>query len=135
MLNISNLKTTKIGIRCDRSSFLGNPFDMKRETDRGKVCDGFRMYLWVIVRQGRSASSASLSPVDAANAVVLSMGLPISAKWRSPTTGHFLAALEQVVQAPDGTNLLCWCDPLRCHCDQYVTYREWIKETIEMEGL
>ena len=124
MLNVVNLKKTRTGIRCDRASFLGNPFDMKSEADRDKVCDGFRMYLWVIVRHGRS-------PVDAANAVALSMELPISAKWRSPTTGHFLAALEQVVQAPDGTNLLCWCSPRRCHCDQYVNYRTWVEQTIE----
>jgi len=124
MLNVANLKTTKIGIRCDRASFLGNPFDMKSEADRNKVCDGFKMYLWGVVGHGRS-------PRDSANAISVSMGLQISAKWRSPTTGQFLAALEQVELAPDGTKLLCWCSPLRCHCDEYVNYRAWVKQTIE----
>jgi len=123
-LNVANLKTTKIGIRCDRASFLGNPFDMKSEADRPSVCDGFKKYLWAVVGHGRS-------PVDAANAIALSMELQVSAKWRSPTTGQFLAALEQVELAPDGTKLLCWCSPLRCHCDEYVNYRAWVKQTIE----
>ena len=128
MLVTANLKITRVGIRCDRSSFLGNPFDLKSEADRASVCDGFKKYLWSIVGHGRS-------PVDAANTIAVSMGLPISAKWRSPTTEQFLAALDQVVQAPDDTKLLCWCAPLRCHCDEYVSYREWVEQTIEIEGL
>ena len=127
MLITGNLKTTKIGIRCDRATYRGNPFDMKSEVERDLVCDGFDKYLWAIVGHGRS-------PVDAANTIALSMGLSISTKWYPPTTAQFLAALKRIEQAPDGTKLLCWCAPLRCHCDEYVSYREWVEQTIEIEG-
>ena len=128
MLITANLKATKAGIRCDRATYRGNPFEMKNESDRGKNCDGFKKYLWAIVGHGHS-------PIDAANAVAASMGLDISAKWRSPTTSQFLAALKQIEEAPDGTQLLCWCHPLRCHCDEYVSYLEWARATMELEGL
>jgi len=128
MLLTANLKATKTGIRCDRSTFLGNPFDLKNETDRGRVCDGFKKYLWAIVGHGHT-------PVRAADAIALCMGLPISPRWQAPTTAQFLSALKRIEQAPDGTKLLCWCAPLRCHCDEYVSYREWVEQTIEIEGL
>jgi len=128
MLATANLKTIKVGICCDRSSYRGNPFDMKSEADRDNVCDGFKKYLWAILGHGRS-------PVDAANAIAVSMGLEISTKWRSPTREQFLEAMKQIEEAPDGTKLLCWCHPLRCHCDEYVSYREWLEQTIEIEGL
>jgi hypothetical protein len=127
MLITANLKATKAGIRCDRSSFLGNPFDMKSESERVKVCEGFRKYLWAILGHGRS-------PKDAANTIAGVMGLDISTKWRSPTSSQFLAAMKQIEEAPDGTKLLCWCSPHRCHCDEYVKYREWARATIELEA-
>jgi len=100
---------------------------MKNESERVIVCDGFRKYLWAILGHGHS-------PTDAANTIAVVMGLGISAKWRSPTLSQFLAAMRQIEEAPDGTQLLCWCHPLRCHCDEYVKYREWARATIELEA-
>jgi hypothetical protein len=128
MLITGNLKETKVGICCDRSSHRGNPFILKSEADRDNICDGFKKYLWAILGRG-------YSPVDAANAIAVSMGLEISTKWRAPTREQFLAAMKQIEEAPDGTQLLCWCHPLRCHCDEYVSYLEWARATIEIEGL
>lgn len=122
MLITANLKTTKYGIRCDRSTHLGNPFDLRNEGERDLICDGFRKYLWAVLGHGRS-------PNDAATSIALRMGLSVSAKWRSPTREQFLSALKLLEQAPDGTKLLCWCSPLRCHCDEYVKYRTWIKKS------
>ena len=43
-INIGNLRNTKEGVRCDRTCALGNPFDMKRESDRDAVCEAYRKY-------------------------------------------------------------------------------------------
>jgi hypothetical protein len=47
-ITVGNLKLTKTGIRCDRSSVLGNPFHMRSPSERLPVIDSFRKYLWLV---------------------------------------------------------------------------------------
>ncbi len=48
-------------IRCDRSSVLGNPFEMRNEDERAAVIEAFRRYLWLTMSHG-------FKPVQAAEA-------------------------------------------------------------------
>ncbi len=46
LINIANQSKTKAGIRGDRASVLGNPFDMgKDEGLRDRVCDAYDDYV------------------------------------------------------------------------------------------
>lgn len=116
---VANLRETNVGIRCDRSSILGNPFEMRWELERPTVVEGFRRYLWLVAEHG-------YTPQDAAQLVAQQLNLQISGKWRSPTRQDFLAALKRLEKLHKPT-LLCWCFPLQCHCDVLIRYLEWRK--------
>ncbi|MBD2153144.1 DUF4326 domain-containing protein [Leptolyngbya sp. FACHB-16] len=44
-ITVANLRTTRAGIRCDRASALGNPFELRNEAERTTVVEAFRRYL------------------------------------------------------------------------------------------
>lgn len=50
MIEICNLRNQKLtqpyDVRVDRQSVLGNPFHMKNESERDKVCDEYEEYFY-----------------------------------------------------------------------------------------
>jgi len=123
MTSVGNLKDTIIGIKCDRTTALGNPFEIRNEEERDRVCDGFERHLYLI-------NQCFCSPVEAAKRVAEEMGLAISPEWIRPTGNEFAIALKEVDNSPDDAVFLCDCSPKRCHCDSYITYRLWWKEIL-----
>lgn len=107
------------GVRCDRSSPLGNPFDLTNKKDvamRRRVIEGFRQYLWK-VHQGAE-------PVAAAEQVSQKIDLKLAAAWLRPSRDVFMGELDKIRRGGE-RKVLCWYWPLECHCDVIVKYLEW----------
>jgi Domain of unknown function (DUF4326) len=116
---VANIRNTKKGIRCDRTSALGNPFYMKTEAERDSVCGAYQAYFDLVVEQ-------KMEPCLAAPKILKTWPLTVSRGWFAPTRTAFTQALEFVKQKPNEP-LLCWCAPKRCHCR---TIAEWVGENL-----
>ena len=120
MVKIGNLCNTRIGIRCDRTTILGNPFEMRSELERDLVCDAFSEYMAEMVSQA--------NPNPSAIAFYLSQkySLKISTSWKRPHSGAiFILELQGLLSLASKGDLtiLCWCAPKRCHLE---TIKAWI---------
>lgn len=79
-------------VYCGRGSALGNPFPMKTEADRNKVCDQYEKYFYEeVFVKGNEAMLKQLKMIIAQ------------------------ARIGDV-------NLGCFCSPKRCHCDTIKRY-------------
>lgn len=96
MIYIGNIKHGAIGEYCGRPSPLGNPFAITRHQDRNKVCDLYKEWLY--------------KKIEAKDEKVLVE----------------LSRLAYILKHDGEITLLCYCAPLRCHCDT-------IKEVLENE--
>jgi len=93
-VTVVNLKKMpKPDFRADRSTALGNPFYMNRESERELVCDQYEAYFL-----------GNLNP-DVAPVGFLSE----------------LDKILQAAKKGDIT-IGCWCAPKRCHCDTIKEY-------------
>jgi hypothetical protein len=126
LIKVGNLKITKVGEICDRSSVLGNPFVLsaKTEPEREKVVAAYRKYMYLIAVLGRT-------PEQAIHAIVRehhsrSTHLVVRDIER-PSRKSFMNELERLENlARQGEiTLLCWCSPLPCHCDKIAGYLRW----------
>ena len=93
MITIHNLYTeTIIGapyeVRVDRKSPLGNPFHMKRESDRDMVCDEYDVLLRRKVSHGQDVR-----------------------------VRNELNRLYRLYKQHGCLMLFCWCAPNRCHAE------------------
>jgi Domain of unknown function (DUF4326) len=106
-------------IECDRNSLLGNPFPMKGEAQRMRVCDAYDDYFDLVM--------AGVDPVQAIYVVGKKYGLPRASAWRVCTRLEWLKAFRDVVVTAQeiSVELICWCAPKRCHCDR-------IKRAVEL---
>jgi hypothetical protein len=112
-ITIANLRNTKEGVRCDRSSILGNPFEMRAEAERDPVCDAYDEYFYTM------ATNLNANASIIAYNLCKKYGLTLSKKWKRPySSGVFLAAIEDLwhISKLKQLTLLCWCEPKRCHC-------------------
>lgn len=121
-MKIANLRDTKKGYRCDRGSYLGNPFDMgKDESKRADAVKAYGMYLYRFM-----SSSPTLSPAKIAVEESRNFNVDIAKAWRRPTHQQLSIALANLVKfKPDV--LLCWCAPKECHCKYLVAYVEMVE--------
>ncbi len=88
-INIVNLKNHKGDVmRCCIGTPLGNPFKMKNEKDRDRVCEEYEEYLYNKIYKDKDAPMRK----QVADVVVKAMN-------------------------GDIVNLGCYCAPLRCHCE------------------
>jgi hypothetical protein len=114
MVKIDNLRNTKIGIRVDRSSALGNPFDLVNTRDvvmRLRVCNAYQEYFDLIEK--------GAEPINIVKLLCTKYFVSIHSTWKAPNRRMFLEALSDI-----GANdtLLCWCTPELCHA---LTIKEW----------
>lgn len=120
MIYIKNLRDTQAGIRCDRTSILGNPFELRSELERDLVCDAFSKYMAEMVSQLNPNSS------EIAFRIAQRYGLKIAQSWKRPHSGAIfmleLEGLRNLARKGDLT-ILCWCKPKRCHLE---TIKAWI---------
>ena len=120
---IGNLNRTQDGIRCDRLSLLGSPFRRKDESQRILGNQGFRKYLFEVAVHNND-------PQLVAKQIRIENGLSISPRWLNPSAHVFQDELTKVHMATlsSNTTLLCWCEPLPCHCEILVKYFNWKNE-------
>lgn len=119
-LSVGNLSVTKHGIRCDRATPVGNPFEMRGEAERDLVIKGFRKYLYLVAMTWED-------PEFAANKVAQQLGLKISKTWKPPQQEVVASELSKIQEQEDAV-LLCWCAPKPCHCDIIINYLNYLKE-------
>lgn len=112
--NLRNKDTT--GLRCDRSSVLGNPFEMKTEDQRNPACDAFGQYFDLVV--------GGVEPADAVKYMAQTIRLKVGRAWKAPTRDQFMVELKQIeeIARESPCTLLCWCNPKRCHVETIVNY-------------
>jgi Domain of unknown function (DUF4326) len=126
LIKVGNLKVTKVGEVCDRSSVLGNPFVLsaKTEAEREKVIAAYRKYMYRIAVLGRTPEQAIRGVVRehhsrSTHLVVANLGC----RGRKSFMDE-LERLETLAKQGEIT-LLCWCSPLPCHCDKIADYLRW----------
>lgn len=109
-ITTGNLRTTKNGIRCDRISVLGNPFEMGNERQRDAVCDAFDEYLEEVLKTSESVEIIT-------NKIAQKYKVGIARAWKVPTKVQIKEelAMLQIKLAQGPLTLLCWCNPKRCH--------------------
>ena len=119
-----HLKKEPDCFKVDRSSILGNPFELVNEKERERVCLAHKEYLRLILKEG-------YRPKDAAHTIYILTRLPISKVWKESSRIEFikeLNKLKEVYRANPNLKLGCWCSPKQCHADNYV-------EILEMEDM
>ena len=93
MITIKNLRNEKCtqpwDVRVDRQSVLGNPFYMKYESQRDKVCDEYEKWLH---------NKLFIRNID--KSII-----------------HEMNRLWQIYKKYGKLNLFCWCAPKRCHAE------------------
>lgn len=126
-ITIDNIRNTRDGEICDRSSVLGNPFPMavRSAKERQKVIDAYRRYLHVITigeRTPEQAINRTVRWYHERSEFLISSSME---RPKRPAVMAELLRLEGIARVRD-LRLLCWCHPLPCHCDilaRYLRYR------------
>ena len=98
-------------IYCGRGSALGNPFPMRNETERDKVCTQYEDWFY-----SRIDEPSFLDLVE----------LPISQTNLNPQTKQLIIIFRMAMKGD--INLGCFCAPKRCHCD---TIKNFLDNKIE----
>ena len=106
------------GIRGDRASVLGNPFDMgKNEGLRDQICDAYEAYFQTVLD--------GAEPYPTAKRIADQTKLKLASAWKRPSRNDFVAELDRVealISQGKPIKLLCWCAPCRCHLDAVKNY-------------
>ena len=107
MITVENIRTCKkqpdkVYVRVDRCSPLGNPFIMKKESERNEVCDKFEKYFYNRIED-----------------------LEYSKDYDFKSMINYLLILSKTKDIV----LLCWCAPKRCHAE---TIKKWLEEKLNV---
>lgn len=99
-VRVVNLKSYKpmlneVIVRVDRQSPVGNPFFMKSESERDKVCEQYEEYFNRTMAEGKDKRFIG-----------------------------YIERIEQHVKSGMNVTLACWCAPKRCHAETIVNYIE-----------
>lgn len=121
-IKVGSLRSGWIGepgwlqIRCDRTSVLGNPFELKKEGDRAAVCQAYDEWLGENIVAYRHHLNIHISLE-----IWKQQGLIVAPTFKNPTSRQVSAEMMRIFQAVRAGNnvcLMCWCKPLECHCDK-----------------
>lgn len=130
LVNIRGLSDYWDVVKVDRSSFLGNPFDLKSEAQRDLVCDAYESYFWNVLK--------GAEPLQAAATIASEKGLPVSKVWKRPTRAQFTQVLKKLLSAlmrGENIQLGCWCVPFRCHAETIKRYLEMQLQSLAKANL
>lgn len=119
-MQVVHLKKHPDCFKVDRSSYLGNPFELTDESLRDKVCKAHKDYVNVIL-------NLKYEPQEVAKYLSLSYGLKLSKAWKKPTREQFISELNKLKEAFDknvNLKLGCWCAPKQCHASNYIAIIE-----------
>lgn len=126
MIHIVNKRTYKRDpshqyFAIDRTSPVGNPFFMKTEAERNKVCDEYEIYFNDIVTNNLNNEHYRY----------LANNYPdIADQFHGAPFMNYLALIILAAQKGD-VYLGCWCTPKRCHGE---TIKRFVESTLVMEG-
>jgi hypothetical protein len=120
--HLKNRKSFDHAITCDRTSVLGNPFelDKSKASSRSDVIEGFRRYLYLVTMKNKD-------PTEAAITVSKSLNISISKTWIKPNKNEVLVLTDRIVEQSQtkSITLLCWCSPLPCHCEVIANFVDY----------
>lgn len=109
MITINNMHygrpSKKIDVRVDRKSILGNPYKMKNESQRDKVCDMYEVYFNALVNNNQ----------------VWMNDHNITQAFRDNFIRE-LGRISLILEQHGQLNLWCWCCPKRCHSETIKKY-------------
>lgn len=115
------------GIWCDRRSPLGNPFPMRHQSERDRVCDAYQEYFdWMLQSDaGWQEATKLVVAISHEHDVAYSIGFDI------PSPARFRKEFDRFstpLKADGNLTLKCWCinvevksradlvQKKRCHC-------------------
>lgn len=118
-------------IKVDRSSVLGNPYEMERdESNRHRICEADKHWLYANIlrwikckRDGVPRSQwGTIDPLNLPQSTKNpfdTTGLRIAAKWKAPTVAQVEYEFTRLcyLATQHDINLICWCFPKECHAD------------------
>jgi hypothetical protein len=109
--------------RIDRTTILGNPFYLSRESDvdeRDYNLKVYRIYLNQMIRHRRD-------PRILISDLAIEFGLTTVKSWERPTLEEFLTELDRLVELASiqPIELMCFCHPKRCHGNVLKSAIEW----------
>ena len=118
--NLSN-EIGWIDIVIDRSSVLGNPFELLDEADRDKVCNAYVVFAWHAIWLGKEFDLFDYAKKN---------GLVISKKFKDDRekARNLINQMIEGVQKGNKYRLICWCFPKRCHGMELVKMLNYILE-------
>lgn len=137
-LNVGNLRyLVKLPsieyVKVDRSSILGNPFELASESQRDLVVQAFEVWFWnVIVKD------------DTDTKTFTEKGLKLAKAYRRPSAKEIQEELLRIclLAKRKRVTLLCWCSPKMCHGEVILRYLKeadrWIdclSVKLQLEGL
>jgi hypothetical protein len=106
----------------DRTTALGNPYDMSKTQPREVVVAAYRKYLWSCIEKNK---------VDPCDFPDLDTTLVIASTFRCPPVGVVVSRLEAIAKSKDDIRLVCWCKQpdkeVACHGDVIVKCVEWMQ--------
>lgn len=94
----------------DRSSVLGNPFELEDRNDfllRSYVVSACSIWIWRNLLSTKDNKVIDPSLID--------VTLKISEKWKKPTVKEVREAIYNLVVLKENIRLICWCNPKECH--------------------
>ena len=96
MIKIGNRKNGDWGVYCGRPSPLGNPYEMEDQSikERNRVCNLYTLWLHDKIAE------------------------------EDPSVLRMFQNLDEAHKYSGELTLLCWCAPLRCHCETIKRYLE-----------
>jgi hypothetical protein len=100
MITVVNKYKEPNHLYCGRGSALGNPFPMKNENERDKVCEQYEEWFY------KHVDETNFLDIYYGN----DNGIPYSSQ-----TAQSLQIFEQALNGD--VNLGCFCAPKRCHCE------------------
>lgn len=114
MRNSLNPELGWTDIRVDRLSVLGNPFELKDESQRDAVIAAYRKWLWENIKVMENG-------FDTQNPVPVNIyNLAIAKNFKNPTpmqVTNELTKIKKMLEHGEKVRLVCWCKPKSCHAD------------------
>jgi hypothetical protein len=125
-IKIGSLKNLSPIIGCkdiviDRTTALGNPYDMNKKQTREVVVAAYRKYLWRCIQMAEE---------DPCQFPEFDESLAIAPTYRYPEVGVVVAKLEAITRSKDDIRLLCWCSPAACHGDIIRSCVLWMRKEL-----
>ena len=123
VVNLRNCKPEAgwLDIKCDRSTVLGNPFELKGEDSREAVVHAHKQWL------NQCRVHAHLD-IPLAIDMWKNKGFKVALSYKHPTSFIVMRELNRIeglLRAGQKVRLQCWCYPSSCHCDNYKAYLIW----------